>query len=161
MHLKSCTQSVTGAVNDHKYFICPALDSTIMNYIDYEDELADAFCEVQACEYDWSVGCVHRPENPMMRNILQREMFGQTRYKHTSIEDAIPMIRKRRIHTQASPLRGDVREKMMRLGTRLHSMDDMHMMYEMRDRNLGTIHYSHQRVVSDDSASENSVFSQK
>jgi hypothetical protein len=130
-----------------------------MNYIDYEEELTDAFCSIDSCEYEWSMQCVHRPENPMMMNILRSEMFGQQRSQRMVVEDDQPTSRKRRVQCppHGSPLKNGVREKTRRLGTFHTTVDDMQMDYDTRDRYMS----SHQRVVSDDSASEHSVFSRK
>lgn len=132
-----------------------------MNYIDYEDELADAFCSANCDESEWAMTYFHRPENPMTKNILRREMLGHGRPPLMANEDRDSMSRKRR-QPNGSPMKsGNNETTHRRVLSRSMSKDDIMMMWDISSCSSDSrLSFSHQRVVSDDSRSDRSVFSQ-
>jgi hypothetical protein len=130
-----------------------------MNYIDYEEEL-DSFRTVESYEYDWSTNFVHRPENPMTKNILRRSevCHHQPRIQILQEEDAL-LGRKRSLQGPQSPKRNIQREKSLRRVFCSNSSDeDVTMECEGCMSMEMAAHYTHQRIVSDDSACEGSSF---
>lgn len=131
-----------------------------MNYIDYEEEL-DSFRTVESYEYEWSMSYMQRPENPMTKNILRRSEVGhyQPRIQLLQEEDAL-LGRKRSLQGPQSPKRNTHHEKSLRRAFSSRSSDeDVAMECEGCAVMEMTAHYTHQRIVSDDSASEGSSFS--
>jgi hypothetical protein len=130
-----------------------------MNYIDYEEEL-DSFRTVDSYEYEWSMSYMQRPENPMTKNILRRSEINhyQPRIQLIQEEDAL-LGRKRSLQGPQSPKRNTPHEKSLRRAFSSQSSDEDVMMECEGNVVTGmSTHYTHQRVVSDDSASERSSF---
>ena len=126
-----------------------------MNCIDYEDELAETFCSVASSEYDWEMEYGYRPENPMTKNILRREIFDLQAF---NCQNSTVASRKRTIQMSGSPAKTG--SKTSRKTTfQSESQDDLNICFEQnRQQQATSFGYPH-RVVSDDSESDRSSFS--